>query len=69
MALPANSEVSRTLAKVASFLVAAYPGQRVPAWSQLMGAGIILLAILFLTIPPMLEKRRRRLAAQVVPRA
>jgi hypothetical protein len=67
--VPVNRSSSVLAGVLASFWVAAYPGQSMPAWTQLAGAGIIILAILFLTIPPMAEKRRLRLAAQAIPGA
>jgi hypothetical protein len=62
--VPVNRSSSVLAGIIAAFWVSAYPNQSAPAWTQLAGASIIILAILFLTIPPMMEKRRLRLLAQ-----
>ena len=61
--VPVNRSSSVLAGVFASYLLMLFPGQGAPRTSELIGAGIILLAILFLTIPPEMEKRRRRATA------
>jgi hypothetical protein len=56
--VPVNRSSSVLAGVIASFLVASYSGKASPAGSQLLGAAAIILAILFLSIPPMLQQRR-----------
>lgn len=70
--VPVNRASSVLAGVVASLLLAAFAGQSVPATSELFGAGLVITAILFLSLPPALEKHRRRkaqeaLAAEVQP--
>jgi len=58
--VPVNRSSSVLAGVIASFLVASYSGKAIPAGSQLLGAAAIIIAILFLSVPPMLQKRRRR---------
>ena len=60
--VPVNRSSSILAGVISSSLLAVVFGQRFPSVHQLVGAGLILAAITFLTIPPMLEKRRQRLA-------
>lgn len=61
--VPVNRSSSILAGVIASYLVGIYPAQKGPAVSQLVGAGFILIAILFLTVPSMIEKRRLARAA------
>jgi hypothetical protein len=61
--VPVNRSSSVIAGVLASFLLMLFPDQKPPRESELAGAGIIVLAILFLTIPPGIEKRRRRALA------
>jgi len=56
--VPVNRCSSIMAGVIASFLLAALFDQSQPSVYKLAGAGIIVGAILFLTIPPMMEKRR-----------
>jgi len=59
--VPVNRSSSILAGVVASFGLAAIFGRSIPSAHQLVGASLIITAILFLSIPPALE--RRRLAA------
>jgi hypothetical protein len=61
--VPVNRSSSVLAGIVASLWVATHAGQSPPSASQFVGAAIIILAILFLSIPPWLEARRRTRAA------
>ncbi len=58
--VPVNRSSSVLAGVVASYVLLMFPGQRPPGTSQLIGAGLIIGAIVFLTIPPMIAKRRER---------
>lgn len=58
--VPVNRSSSVLAGVLASFWVATHAGQSPPAPSQIVGAMIIIVAILFLSIPPWREARRRR---------
>ena len=58
--VPVNRSSSILAGVVASYLLLTFPGQRPPQTSQLIGAAMIIGAIVFLTIPPMLAARRER---------
>lgn len=58
--VPVNRSSSILAGVVASFTLAAVFDVSVPSNHQLFGAGLIITAILFLSIPPALEKRRQR---------
>lgn len=60
--VPVNRSSSILAGVVASFTLAAVFGVSVPSNHQLFGAGLIITAILFLSIPPALEKRRKAAA-------
>ncbi|MCK4813570.1 MAG: hypothetical protein KAT14_06495 [Candidatus Marinimicrobia bacterium] len=57
--IPVNRSSSILAGVIAAFLLALFPSQNMPPTSQLIGAAIIIISILFLTIPPMLEKKKR----------
>lgn len=57
--IPVNRSSSVLAGVIASFFLALFPGQNIPATSQLIGAGIIIVSILFLSIPPLLEKKKQ----------
>lgn len=58
--IPVNRSSSIIAGVVASFLLALFPNQGLPATSQLIGAGIIVVSILFLSIPPILQKQKEK---------
>ena len=58
--VPVNRSSSVLAGVVASYALMLFPNGKAPGFSELMGAGLIIGAIVFLTIPPMLEKRRTR---------
>ena len=64
--VPVNRSSSILAGVISSSLLAVVFGQRFPSVHQLVGAGLILGAIAFLTIPPMVEKRRRPAVAAEV---
>jgi len=57
--IPVNRSSSILAGVIAAFLLALFPSQNMPPVTQLIGAAIIIISILFLTIPPMLEKKKR----------
>ena len=57
--IPVNRSSSIIAGVIASFLLAIYPGVDLPATSQLIGAGLIVFAILFLTIPMALTNQKK----------
>lgn len=56
--VPVNRASSILAGVVASFLLVAFAGQKPPPSSELWGAAIIVVAILFLSIPALLKARR-----------
>jgi drug/metabolite transporter (DMT)-like permease len=61
--VPVNRSASILAGVIASFSLAAWVGGRPPSPYELVGAALEIAAILFLSIPPMLEKKRARAAA------
>ena len=61
--IPVNRSSSILAGVIASFLLALFPNQHLPRTSQLIGAGIIIVSILFLTIPPAIQKKRQQMKA------
>ncbi|MDX9722168.1 MAG: hypothetical protein RBU37_15610 [Myxococcota bacterium] len=61
-AVPVNRCSSVLAGVVASFVLFFFFDLKLPSAYNLAGAGIIIAAIFFLTIPPMIEKRKRRQA-------
>jgi hypothetical protein len=57
--VPVNRSSSVLAGVVASVWVAQAADQALPSGSQLVGAAIIIVAIMFLSIPPLVEKRKR----------
>jgi hypothetical protein len=57
--IPVNRSSSILAGVIASFLLALFPNQGIPKGSQLIGAAIIIVSILFLTIPPALAKKKK----------
>ncbi|MDZ7796852.1 MAG: hypothetical protein U5N56_07340 [Candidatus Marinimicrobia bacterium] len=57
--IPVNRSSSILAGVIASSLLAFFPGQNLPPLSQFIGAGIIIVSILFLTIPPMIQKKKK----------
>jgi uncharacterized membrane protein len=60
--VPVNRASSILAGIVASYANAIFLGMRPPGVSELVGAALIILAIVVLSVPPLLEKRRARLA-------
>jgi hypothetical protein len=60
--VPVNRSSSIMAGVIASYLLLIFPGTEPPKTTRLIGAGFIIVAILFLTIPPMLAKRKARAA-------
>lgn len=56
--IPVNRSSSIIAGVIASFLLTLFPGVNPPATSRLIGAGFIIFAILFLTIPQALAKMK-----------
>lgn len=56
--VPVNRSSSVLAGVLASVWVAQAAGMSLPSGSQLVGAAIIIVAIMFLSIPPLMEKRR-----------
>jgi len=67
--VPVNRCSSVLAGVIASYLLVALFSERTPSPYELVGASLILVAILALTIPPMMEKARRRAApvAEAMP--
>jgi hypothetical protein len=61
--VPVNRSASILAGVIASFSLAAWVGGRPPSPYEFVGAALEIAAILFLSIPPMLEKKRARAAA------
>ena len=59
--IPVNRSSSILAGVIAAFLLSLFPNQGLPKTSQLIGAGIIVVSILFLTIPPAIQKKREQL--------
>ena len=57
--IPVNRSSSILAGVIAAFLLTLFPNQGAPHTSQLIGAGIIIVSILFLTIPPAIAKKRQ----------
>jgi drug/metabolite transporter (DMT)-like permease len=58
--IPVNRASSVLAGVFASLLLALFPGQRLPAKMEFIGAGIMIVSILFLSIPPLLQTRKKR---------
>lgn len=61
--IPVNRSSSILAGVFASYTLAIWLGRPTPSTHQLIGAGLILTAILFLSIPPLIKKRRTRSVA------
>ncbi len=57
--IPVNRSSSIIAGVIASYSLTLFPGVNPPATSRLISAGLIVFAILFLTIPPALAKRKK----------
>ena len=57
--IPVNRSSSIVAGLIATYLLALFPSMNPPAISELIGAAFIIGAILFLTIPPAVAKRRK----------
>ncbi len=58
--IPVNRSSSVLAGVAASMLLTLFPGQRLPAPTEFVGAGVMIVSILFLTVPPLLQARRKR---------
>lgn len=58
--VPVNRSSSILAGVVASYLLMLFPGQSGPGFSQLLGAGFIIGAIGFLTVPPMVQSLKKK---------
>jgi len=58
--IPVNRSSSILAGVIAAFLLSLFPNQGLPRTSQLIGAAIIIISILFLTIPPMIQKKNAK---------
>jgi hypothetical protein len=58
--IPVNRASSVLAGVIASMLLALFPGQRPPATTEFLGAGLMIVSILFLSIPPLVQARRKR---------
>src|SRR5207253_118026 len=65
--VPVNRASSILAGVVAAFALWATLDQKPPPASELLGAGLIITAILFLTLPMLFEKRRKVAQAAVAP--
>ena len=61
--IPVNRASSVLAGVAASMLLTLFPGQRLPATAEFIGAGVMIVSILFLSIPPLVQARRRKRAA------
>ncbi len=66
--VPVNRSSSILAGVVASFSLAWLFGNRLPGFFELLGAAMVIGAILFLTIPPMIEKARERRLRDTIPK-
>jgi hypothetical protein len=57
--IPVNRASSVLAGVIASLLLALFPRQRLPATTEFIGAGIMLVSILFLSIPPLLQAKKK----------
>jgi len=67
--IPVNRSSSVLAGVLASYSLMVFPAQRAPSSFELLGAGLIIGAILFLSIPPMLAKRTAPAASPAAARA
>lgn len=58
--IPVNRASSVLAGVAASMLLTLFPGQRPPATTELVGAAVMVVSILFLSIPPLIQTRRKR---------
>lgn len=58
--IPVNRASSVLAGVAASMLLTLFPGQRLPATAEFIGAGVMIVSILFLSIPPLVQARRRK---------
>tara|TARA_B100001750_G_scaffold178156_1_gene146463 strand:- start:441 stop:1445 length:1005 start_codon:yes stop_codon:yes gene_type:complete len=56
--VPVNRSSSILAGVVASYVLAGWVGAELPSGQELIGAGLVIGAILFLTLPPLAERRR-----------
>jgi len=59
--IPINRASSILAGVIATYLLTMYPNQHAPYTSQLIGAGFIVISILFMSIPPMLDNQKTML--------
>jgi hypothetical protein len=58
--IPVNRASSVLAGVAASMLLTLFPGQRLPATAEFVGAGVMIVSILFLSIPPLIQARRKK---------
>ena len=58
--IPVNRASSVLAGVIASLALTLFPGQRLPATTEFIGAGVMIVSILFLSIPPLVQARRKR---------
>jgi len=58
--IPVNRASSVLAGVAASMLLTLFPGQKLPATAEFIGAGVMIVSILFLSIPPLVQARRRK---------
>ncbi len=58
--IPINRASSVLAGVAASMLLTLFPGQRLPATMEFVGAAVMIVSILFLSIPPLVQARRKR---------
>ncbi len=61
--IPVNRASSVLAGVAASMLLTLFPGQRPPASAEFLGAAVMIVSILFLSVPPLLQARRKKRAA------
>ncbi len=61
--VPVNRSSSIIAGVVASYALWGFFDRPAPSWYKLGGAGLVIVAILFLSIPPLLEKQRKKAEA------
>lgn len=58
--IPVNRASSVLAGVIASMVLTLFPGQRLPATMEFIGAGVMVVSILFLSIPPLLQAKKKR---------
>jgi hypothetical protein len=58
--IPVNRASSVLAGVIASLVLAMFPRQRLPATTEFIGASLMIVAIMFLSIPPLLQAKTKR---------